>query len=106
MAARPSICRSSKSFAATTRGWCGVFVASRAWFEYAQQPLPPPSPDPEKEYSFDRYKYRLPKAPAVQIFRGYPALAQEQGAEAMEQEGWFDADGWLITDWFERSGSG
>jgi hypothetical protein len=83
-----------------------VFVASRAWFEYAQEPLPPPNPDPEKELQFDRFKYRLPKAPAMPIFRGYPCLAQSAGAEAMEQEGWFDADGWLITDWFDRGGSG
>ncbi len=83
-----------------------VFVVSRAWFEYAQQPLPPPSPEPEKEFQFDRSRHRLPKAPALPIFRGYPALARSQGAEAMEQEGWFDADGWLITDWFDQSGAG
>ncbi len=79
-----------------------VFVASRAWFEYAQQPVPPPSPDPWVELNWDPLKYRLPKAPALPIYRGFPARAQGYAAEVMEEEGWFDADGWLIRDWFSR----
>jgi hypothetical protein len=78
-----------------------LHVVSRAWFEYAQQPVPPPSPDPNAEAQFDRMKYRLPKAPALPIFRGYPARAQAFSAEVMQEEGWFDADGWLIRDWFD-----
>lgn len=83
-----------------------VFIASRAWFDYAQKPVPPPSPDPEKEINFDRSKYRLPKAPAMPIYRGFPARAQMYSAEELEAEGWFDSDGWLIKDWFERDRSG
>src|SRR5262245_29123097 len=77
-----------------------VFVASRAWFKYAQIPVPPPSLDPSEEAHWDRLKYRLPKAPALPIYRGFPPRAQEYSAEVMEEEGWFDSDGWLIRDWF------
>jgi hypothetical protein len=77
-----------------------VFVASRAWFQYAQLPVPPPSPDPVVEANWDRLKYRLPKAPSLPIYRGFPPRAQAYAAEVMEEEGWFDADGWLIRDWF------
>jgi hypothetical protein len=78
-----------------------VFICSRAWFEYAQQSVPPPSPI-FGEATYDPFKYRIPKAPALMIFRSYPARAQSYSSEVMEEEGWFDADGWLIRDWFDE----
>jgi hypothetical protein len=80
-----------------------VFVVCRAWYTFAQQPLPPPTGDAsldEIEQGYDRLKYRAPKSPAMPIFRCYPARAQAYSAEILTDEGWFDHDGWLIKDWF------
>jgi hypothetical protein len=85
-----------------------VFLVCRAWYSYAQQSLPEPNPDPsleaEETPGFDRRKHRLPKSPALPIFRGYPARAQEYVAETLTEEGWFDEDGWLVRDWFDSQG--
>lgn len=59
------------------------FDASRAWFGYAQDPLPG----------------RKPRYLTTVIFQGYPARAQAYLAEKWELEGWFD-EAWEITDWF------
>ena len=37
------------------------------------------------------------------IFQGYPPRAQAYVGERLEQEGWFDAQGWEIRDWFPES---
>lgn len=78
-----------------------VYLIARTWFEYAQQPVPPPSPDVIEEISFDRLKFRMPKSPSLPIYRGFPARAQMYAAEVMQEEGWFDEEGWLIRDWFD-----
>lgn len=62
------------------------FAFARAWYEYAQDPLyltPPHMPH-----------YTLG------VFRPYPARAQAFIAERLEKEGWFDLDGWKVSDWF------
>jgi hypothetical protein len=82
-----------------------VFVVCRAWYTYAQEPLPPPVADAshdELPSTFDRLKYRLPKAPALPIFRSYPPRAQAYSAESLSDEGWFDEDGWLVRHWFDN----
>jgi hypothetical protein len=83
------------------------FGAARAWYAFAMEPLPPLDPDFELEgFKFDRRRYRLPKM-SHYIFRQYPALGQEFVAQNLEDEGWFDADGWVIKgrsgkpDWFK-----
>jgi hypothetical protein len=84
-----------------------VFAACRLWYEYAQQPLPPPNPDPgvrDQEFArkhLNPLLHRLPKM-SQHIFRSYPARAQAYHAENLEAEGWFDADGWLIKEWFDQ----
>jgi hypothetical protein len=81
-----------------------VFAVSRAWHQYAQEPLPPPVRDASHDESpatFDRLKYRLPKAPALPIFRSYPPRARAYSAETLNDEGWFDEDGWVIRNWFD-----
>jgi hypothetical protein len=85
-----------------------VFLVCRAWYAYAQQSLPPPVADASHEEAreYDRTKYRLPKSPAMPIFRGYPARAQAYNAEVLEENGWFDEEGWLVRDWFDRAGFG
>lgn len=90
-----------------------VATICRAWYGYAQIPLPPINPDPGidnpaerrhfklKELDQSRLKYRLPKM-SQYIFRTYPARAQAYRAEYLQQEGWFDDSGWLIRDWFYK----
>jgi hypothetical protein len=82
------------------------FGAARAWYAFAMEPLPPLDPDFELEgFKFDRRRHRLPKM-SHYIFRQYPALGQEFIATNLEEEGWFDQEGWVIkgrsgrTDWF------
>jgi hypothetical protein len=85
-----------------------IFLVCRAWYTYAQASLPPAVPDASHEEGrdYDRSKYRLPKAPAIPIFRGYPARAQAYHAEVLEENGWFDEDGWVVRDWFDRAAFG
>jgi hypothetical protein len=80
-----------------------VFLMARAWVDFSQEPLPPPSPDEAqiKEIVRQRKQYRLPKSMALILFRGYPARCQEYIAEGLEEEGWFDEDGWLVRGWFD-----
>jgi hypothetical protein len=79
-----------------------AFVCARAWFGYAQEPLPPTGEFPGQDAEItDRTKQRRPKFTSA-IFRNYPARAQSYIAENLETEGWYDAKGWLITEWFLR----
>ena len=78
------------------------FTASREWYIYSNEPLPPadkevnPAPFPR---AFDPRKHRMPRYMAAQIFRGYPSRAQSYVAEYVAREGWFD-EGWKIRGWF------
>jgi hypothetical protein len=79
-----------------------VFLICRAWYEYAQEPLPPPEENPvamPREY--DKLRYRAPKGMMIQIFRQYPARAQVYIAETLDSEGFFDDEGWSLTDGFK-----
>lgn len=77
------------------------YHVARAWFAYAQRPLPPPDPIPSiGNQDFDRNRYRLPRYMSTIIFRGYPARGQSYVADAFQKEGWFDKEGWLIKNWF------
>jgi hypothetical protein len=79
------------------------YLLARSWSEYAQAPLPPPMfGDRDKEEAKRNRKYRLPKAMALILFRGWPARTQAYIAEKLEEEGWFDSDGWVITKWFDK----
>jgi hypothetical protein len=82
------------------------FIASRAWYAYAQEPLPPPDKNfGVGGWNYDPRRYRLPRM-SHYIFRQYPALAQGYVAEQLAKEGWFDHRGWVITsrggkpEWF------
>jgi hypothetical protein len=79
-----------------------VYICTRAWYAYAQLPLPPESTDPDNDMKpFDRLQYRTPKMSTV-IFRNYPARAEAYYAENLQLDGWFDEDGWLVRDWFDK----
>jgi len=83
-----------------------VFLISRTWFRYSQLPLPPPYTDVgEIDLKYNPVKHRLPRHMTTMIFRGIPARAQGYIAERLEEEGWFDQDGWLIREWFDAKGA-
>ncbi len=82
-----------------------TFTAARGWFAYSQRPLPETDPTfvTEIKDTYKKERYRMPKAMAHLIFRGYPARAQDYVASHLQREGWFDKDGWRITGWFPDS---
>lgn len=78
-----------------------VFAVTRAWYEYAQEPLPTTTGTVGDEPPAVPGRSRLPRM-AQYIFRSYPARAQAYVGEELEAEGWFDADGWRVTGWFDE----
>jgi hypothetical protein len=90
-----------------------AFHAARAWFVYSLTSVPPPkkdeygdpipwrSPLPEE---YDRFKYRVPRLPALIIFRQMAPRAQTYLAERLAKEGWFDETSAWNPD--ERAGTG
>lgn len=86
----------------TTTEAIDVFLISRTWYEFAQKPLPEPEQDPVAlPRDYDKLKHRVPKSIVIQLFRQYPARAQVFIAEALEQEGFFDEDGWDAAELFK-----
>jgi hypothetical protein len=78
-----------------------AYQISRAWYSYAQEPLPKPDKLPgHSEEIKNRVFQRIPRHMTTVIFRGYPAQAQRYTAERLLDEGWFDNSGWRIPDWF------
>jgi hypothetical protein len=76
-----------------------AFHAARAWYEYSLTVVPPPSPEPVGVITLtgeDRFKYRIPRSPALIIFRQGAPRAQSYLAERLAKEGWFDTD----TRWY------
>ena len=75
--------------------WNG-FLASRAWFSYSQEPLPEPSDEwvGQSKQIVDPVHQHLNRHMQTVIFRQYPARAQSYIAERLEEEGWFDNEGW------------
>lgn len=76
------------------------FVAARAWFSYAQDPLPDIEPMTDALDRPERIKQlkgrRLPRQPAEVLFRQAPCRAQSYVAEWIQKEGWYDDSGWAI----------
>lgn len=92
-----------------------AFHAARAWFLYALTVVPPPTKEnpatPENPEGsgepipwaapddYDRYSYRMPRAPALILFRQQGPRAQSYLAERLAKEGWFDeTTAWNPTD--------
>jgi hypothetical protein len=83
-----------------------AFHAARAWFLYALTVVPPPTkefpPTPENPEGYgrpipwaapdyyDRFSYRMPRSPALILFRQQGPRAQSYLAERLAKEGWFD----------------
>jgi len=82
-----------------------VYQVSRAWYSYAQEPIPAPEELPGHTKPIeDRVHQRIPKHMTTLIFRDHPAQAQRFTAERLQAEGWFDESGWDIPDWFRDQG--
>jgi hypothetical protein len=82
-----------------------AYQVARAWYSYAQEPLPKPGKLPgESEPIVDPVYQRLPKHMTTIIFRDHPAQAQRFTAERLVDEGWFDETPWEIPDWFREAG--
>jgi hypothetical protein len=80
-----------------------VFYVCRNWYEYSVEPLPEPIADPSEDRPPPNpMEKRMPRAIAAIIFRSGPSRAQAYIAENLENEGWFDADGWIIRKWFDK----
>jgi hypothetical protein len=79
---------------------------ARAWYGYAQEPIPKPDdliPGLATQ-PVDPHRQRKPKQMSVVLFRQYPALTQTHLCQNLQQEGWFDDDPWKIPNWFEPNG--
>jgi hypothetical protein len=82
-----------------------AYQVSKAWYAYAQEPLPPPADLPgHSQVIVDRVHQRIPRHMTTLIFRDYPAQAQRFTAERLQVEGWFDEVGWDIPEWFREQG--
>jgi hypothetical protein len=81
------------------------FQIARAWFSYAQEPVPKPSNLPGHTEPIENpVVQRLPKHMMTIIFRSHPYLATRSTAERLMDEGWYDESGWAIPDWFRETG--
>lgn len=76
-----------------------AFHAARAWFAYSSTVIPPNRKNKESEFipwsspqpgEYDPFQYRMPRAPALIVFRQQGARAQSYLAERLTKEGWFD----------------
>ncbi len=82
-----------------------IYQIARAWYSYAQEPIPAPDDLPgHSKPVVDRVRQRIPRHMMTLIFRDYPAQAQRFTAERLQAEGWFDEAAWDIPDWFRDQG--
>src|SRR5262249_9021243 len=80
-------------------------AVSRAWYGYAQEPVPDPDELPGSTKDIENpARQRRPKSLAVLLFRQYPARVQSFLGERLQQEGWFDDEGWEPVRWFRDAG--
>jgi hypothetical protein len=79
-----------------------AFQVARSWFSYAVETLPEPFWIPGRYKPItDPVRQKLPKF-TTQLFRNNPARSQSYAATRLEEDGWFDDQGWLITGWFQK----
>ncbi|MFO0843552.1 MAG: hypothetical protein U0797_14305 [Gemmataceae bacterium] len=82
-----------------------AFGVAHTWFCYAQEPLPPADKKlpGNSEPITDPAHQRRPKHMTTLLFRNYPAQGTRYMAERLQQEGWYDGEGWDVGDWFSES---
>jgi hypothetical protein len=77
-----------------------AYMVARAWYSYAVEPLPEPMWIPGRYKPItDPVRQKIPKF-TTQLFRNYPARSQSYAATRLDEDGWYDDKGWLITGWF------
>ena len=91
-----------------------AFLAARAWYAYAQTVVPPNPVDATGQpiptgviflKGEDRFKYRIPRSPALILFRQGAPRAQSYLAERLAKEGWYDTDTVWKPDEFREPSS-
>jgi hypothetical protein len=95
--------RTELSYESELKDSFDAYAAARAWYCYAQDPLPAPDPvlPGVSAEIVDRTRQRKSRM-TVSLFRNHPPRAQSYVAERLQDEGWFGTEGWLITGWFPR----
>jgi hypothetical protein len=92
----------SLTTASTLRDDTDANAAAQAWYAYAQEPLPEPGDLPGSSKPIEnRARQRRPRNMTTLIFRNYPAQGRRYMAERLQQEGWYDDEGYDVSDWFE-----
>lgn len=80
-----------------------AFQVARAWYSFAQEPVPKPAELPgNSEPIVNRVYQRLPRHMMTVIFRSHPYQARRFTAERLQDEGWYDSSGWDISEWFSE----
>ncbi len=79
-------------------------TVARAWYGYAQEALPLPGKLPGENAPIkDRLREHVPRHMSQIIFRSHPPLAQTFVAKRLQEEGWYDGEGFVPEDWFKAS---
>lgn len=81
------------------------YLVAHSWFSYAQEPLPKPDPvlPGNSEPIANPTRERRPRNMTTLIFRNYPAQSRRYIAERLQAEGWYDAEAWDASEWFQDS---
>ena len=81
-----------------------AYIVARSWYSYSQEPLPDSDDEwpGESKPVVDPVHQHMNRHMQTIIFRQYPARAQSYIAERLEEEGWFDNEGWSTkgAEWF------
>jgi len=78
-----------------------AYAVAHGWYCYAQEPLPPPGDLPGSTQEItNRARHRRPRNMTTMIFRNYPAQGRRYMAERLQQEGWYDEEGYDLSEWF------
>jgi hypothetical protein len=84
-----------------------AYLVARSWYSYSQEPLPAPSDEwpGENKPIVDPVHQHLNRRMNSLIFRQYPARAHGYIAERLEEEGWYDNEGWSTkgAEWFSET---
>jgi hypothetical protein len=78
---------------------------AHSWYCFAQEPIPPCGDMPGSTQPItDPARERKPKSMTTLIFRNHPSLALRYMATRLQEEGWYDEEGWAIGDGSDDEG--
>ncbi len=81
-----------------------AYAVAHSWFCYSQEPLPPPDeflPGNSQPIT-NPAKQRRPKHMTTLLFRNYPAQGARYMAERLQEEYWYDGEGWNARELFQE----